>query len=97
VKNKKATISLLVTTLAIWGWIIYKIHHDVGGNHYKPHRVADIDLKKNLDMHIDHYLIHEYTRDPFLGILTDTITKPKEEIIIKKPPVEHKPLILPRY
>lgn len=94
-KNKPLTIALVIAVLAIWGTIAYKIAQATNnGNKNIP--TASIPVTDTNSRLPENYEIAEYTRDPFLSIITDTATIPEVAVSVA-PAVEKKPLIIPEY
>ena len=81
-KNNGIKIVLFIAVILIWGLLIYKIYYTVYGSHKINNAVIIPNPEKPLII-IDTYSVHTYKRDPFLSILTDTISQ--------QPTVEIKP------
>jgi hypothetical protein len=93
-KNKGITILLLFAVFLIWGAFFYKVFRS-NENSITTYKTRSFkpDFK---DAYLDTYKIHVYYRDPFLSILTDTVTEPIEIIKVSKP-VEKKNIVLPLF
>ncbi|RYD54582.1 MAG: hypothetical protein EOP56_18835 [Sphingobacteriales bacterium] len=97
-KNKNITAFLLVTVVAVWGLLAFRIYKTFAGtDNYIP--IAHKTLKAVLPKEEGSFELHEYTRDPFLSILTDTVTENIVEApaTIQYPTQRPKPVNLPQY
>lgn len=94
-KNKPVTIALLIAVLVIWGTIAYKI---VQATNTGVTKIPPIPTRatNTTDQVSENYEIAEYTRDPFLSIITDTATVP-EVVQPTTPTPEKKPIVIPEY
>jgi len=97
-KKKQQNILLLSAVIFVWGWICVKIYNNLSGNDDSHRNIDTIVTGKNDTLQSD-YEIHTYNRDPFLSILTDTVTvqeidTAKKQKLILSPP---KPVSLPTY
>lgn len=87
---------LVVLVTLIWGLVIYRVY-----NSARPHKQLANDAKTKGQAIADtfDFVLHSYTRDPFLSILTDTVTEP--EPVAPKPVEQHvpdkRPYMAPRY
>lgn len=85
---------LLVAVVAIWGTLTYKVYNHFAGKNYNPIYPVVNHINKSKLISPKIYIIHSYSRDPFLSILTDTAQPvasltawPKIAVISKKPTV----------
>lgn len=95
-KNKPVTIALLIAVIAIWGTIAYKIVQATGNNKINNINHIQKTDSGNTPLLLDDYTISDYTKDPFLDILTDTAAVP-ETIIKPAPQPDKKPILIPEY
>lgn len=98
-KNKGATILLLIAVAAIWGILGYKIYNTVHSNNQYTKPKIDSSSITATDTTAGSYTLHEYNRDPFLSILKDTAVynAPVDTLKTIKQPVVIHATILPDY
>jgi len=97
-QKKTVTTILLVAVLIIWGLLVYKVYNSLNSDHISERPLTIINIKKHIGCE-DSYMLGEYSRDPFLSILIDTVTE-REPAPVNTPltkVVEKKPTQLPLY
>lgn len=85
------TYFLMTIVLLVWGLLFYKIFFSVSRGKIVTNSTVPAS-GGSTENKLDTYVIHSYSRDPFLSILTDTETV--DEITIE--PVKKIPKVLPK-
>ncbi len=85
---------MLAAVAGIWGTIIIKLYF---GLHAEAIQMPNVKQQNLVKAHgiLESYTLHEYPRDPFLSVLTDTAAI--QEVNIPKEKPVSKPTALPQY
>lgn len=92
-QNKKVTILLLLAVLVIWGMLFLKIYKTIYGSVKPQFNVSKKETKRQEQR--KEYMLKMVARDPFLSILTDTISEPVSIPVIKPKPPEIREIDMP--
>lgn len=77
--KKRLTIILLIIVVVVWTTIGYKLFHALKG-YEQPYSAATITKKREPVFDYANYKIANYEKDPFLSIITDTVTQIEEPV-----------------
>jgi hypothetical protein len=92
-QNKRVTILLLTAVVVIWGILFYKIYMTVYSSGNAPLYAPSQKFKRQEPR--KRYELKLLARDPFLSILTDTITEPIPIPVFKPKPPEINEIDMP--
>ncbi|MDR3678879.1 MAG: hypothetical protein P4L41_02860 [Flavipsychrobacter sp.] len=98
-KKKNTTILLLIIVVLLWGFIGFKFYKGIIASHQNSTLSKKAILTEQIDTIEENFVLHTYSRDPFLSILKDTISSPITDppVVKETKKIIKKPFIPPAY